>query len=244
MTRAHDELRELVAAYSLDALDSAETAEVAEHLAGCAECRAELRDYLTIAGQLGTTGTAPPAGLWDRISEELVDSPPAPITSAASVRPRRWVTLAVAAAILVIVGLGVLVINQQRRLDDAHREIAAQIEGRSAVERAAHAAASSPGSRQIALVDPEGDALANVVITSNDGAYLIPESMRPLGNDETYQLWGKHGPELISLGVLGSRPTATRLTLPPGIEAVAVTVEATPGVVTSHNTPIAGGSVA
>ncbi|HET8929415.1 MAG TPA: anti-sigma factor [Acidimicrobiales bacterium] len=244
MTSSHDELRELVAAYSLDALEPAETAEVAEHLAGCAECRAELRELRTIAGQLGTSDTAPPTGLWDRISEELVDDPPTPIASAKRGRSRRWVALAVAAAIVAIVGLGVLVINQQRRLDDAHREIAAQVEGQGAVERAARAAAAAPGSRQVALVSPQGDAVADVVIASTDEAYVIPRSMRPLGSGETYQLWGKHGSQLISLGVLGSRPTATLLSLPSGIEAIAVTVEDAPGVVTSHHTPIAGGSVA
>lgn len=244
MTRSHSEWRELLAVYSLDALEPAEAGEVADHLAGCADCRAELRELNTIAGRLGTIETEPPPELWDRIAEQLVDAPPTPITSAKSVRSTRWLALAVAAVIVVIVGLAALVVHQQGRLDDANREIAAQRDTRSAVAQAARAAAEAPGSRQIALVDPEGNALAEVVIASGDEAYVIPKSMRPLGSGQTYQLWGQHGSELISLGVLGSKPTATLLTLPPGIEAVAVTIEAAPGVVTSHNTPIAGGSVA
>lgn len=244
MTRPHDEVRELLAAYSLDALEPAEAAEVADHLDECAECRAELRGYATIAGRLGTTDTAPPLGLWDRIADELVEATPTPITTVETSRSRRWTALAAAAAIVVIVALGAFVVHQRSQLDEAHRAVAAQRDGTSAVARAAHAAAAAPGSRRIPLVDQHGNAVAEVVIASKSDAYVIPRSMRPLGTGQTYQLWGKHGSDLISLGVLGARPTPTLLTLPADIEAVAVTVEEAPGVVTSHHTPIAGGSIA
>ena len=41
----HDELRELLGAYSVDALTDAERAAVDEHLASCAVCRRVVADH-------------------------------------------------------------------------------------------------------------------------------------------------------------------------------------------------------
>ena len=44
MTPAHDELRHDAAAYALGVLDPGERAAFETHLAGCAECAAEVRE--------------------------------------------------------------------------------------------------------------------------------------------------------------------------------------------------------
>jgi anti-sigma-K factor RskA len=56
---------DLLPAYALDCLDEDEAVQVKEHLAKCTACRAELRAYQAIAGQLPLTAPVvePPAGV-------------------------------------------------------------------------------------------------------------------------------------------------------------------------------------
>jgi anti-sigma factor RsiW len=42
-------VEELLAAYALDCLDEGEKEEVTRHLAHCAQCRSELKDYQEVA---------------------------------------------------------------------------------------------------------------------------------------------------------------------------------------------------
>jgi anti-sigma-K factor RskA len=68
----HENRRDEVAAYLLEALEPEETAELERHLAGCVECRAELR-WLSPAVQLlpeTVERLDPPAGLRERILAE------------------------------------------------------------------------------------------------------------------------------------------------------------------------------
>ncbi|HKH88019.1 MAG TPA: anti-sigma factor [Acidimicrobiales bacterium] len=90
----HAELSELLGAYALDAVSPEEAIEIEEHLAQCPRCRAELTAHREVAGVLGNFGGTAPAGLWDRIANELAigsvgaltpapatpETPPAPAT--------------------------------------------------------------------------------------------------------------------------------------------------------------------
>jgi anti-sigma factor RsiW len=67
----HAELSELLGAYALDAVSPEEATEIEEHLAECPRCRAELTAHREVAGVLGNFGGTAPAGLWDRIADEL-----------------------------------------------------------------------------------------------------------------------------------------------------------------------------
>jgi anti-sigma factor RsiW len=67
----HAEITELLGAYALDAVSPEETLEIEQHLAECPRCRAELAAHLEVAGVLGNLGGTAPAGLWDRIADEL-----------------------------------------------------------------------------------------------------------------------------------------------------------------------------
>src|SRR5262245_59348817 len=49
----HEELREQASAYVLDALDRDERTRFEAHLAGCAECQAEVRSFQPVAEALG-----------------------------------------------------------------------------------------------------------------------------------------------------------------------------------------------
>ena len=84
----HDELRELLGAYALDAVDADEALAVEAHLAGCPQCRAEVEQHRSVAALLGNAGATAPAGLWDRIAASL-DEP-----EQSTARPAPWVATA------------------------------------------------------------------------------------------------------------------------------------------------------
>lgn len=72
MTMEHRALRELLGAYVLDQLDADRLATVRAHLAGCAECRAEVTSLQPVAAVLhdldpALADAAPPVDLGDRV---------------------------------------------------------------------------------------------------------------------------------------------------------------------------------
>jgi hypothetical protein len=77
------------------------------HVASCASCAALLADIRSVVDRAGALPMLQPSrDLWSGISARI-DAPVVPITSAASVQPRRfrmprWVGLAAAAAVLVV----------------------------------------------------------------------------------------------------------------------------------------------
>jgi anti-sigma factor RsiW len=122
----HEELQELIPAYALDALGAEEEMEVKAHLASCDDCRELLAPLAETAGALALAlpPVAPPPRLRERI---LMETEPAPHSPPLSL-PRRtmWrrVGAAVAAAVVVVMGLvNVLLIN---RLSDRERQLEEQ----------------------------------------------------------------------------------------------------------------------
>jgi anti-sigma factor RsiW len=75
----HAEITELLGAYALDAVSPEEAAAIEQHLAECPRCRAEVAAHREVAGVLGNLSGTAPAGLWNRIADELAlgSEPPA-----------------------------------------------------------------------------------------------------------------------------------------------------------------------
>lgn len=105
----HD--RTQLGAYALGALEPSEVAEVDEHLATCAECRAELAELEEMKDFLGEVPPeafleGPPEGgdlLLQRTLREVRESSPEPVVEVpAKRRSSRW--LMVAAALVVVAG--------------------------------------------------------------------------------------------------------------------------------------------
>ena len=108
------ELRPALGVYLLGAISPADRSAVEHHLARCADCRAELAGLAALPGRLGSV----PATDMTRLARDERDRtrrdqgpPEVPLQTlldrAARVRRRlRWRRLAVAAAALVIVGIG------------------------------------------------------------------------------------------------------------------------------------------
>lgn len=73
----HDEIRDLLAGYAVDALANDEAAAVAGHLKGCAECSAELRTLSAAVDALAEA--VPPLVAPERLrARMLLDAPAAP----------------------------------------------------------------------------------------------------------------------------------------------------------------------
>ena len=118
------EVQEFLSAYYDGELCHDEATRVADHLADCSSCSDELALYEQLSG-LSQKQTDPqvPAHLWDKLQVDL-DKPTVPITAYSrllqrSIGSRR---LALAATILIAVGLGIVAF--QMRLAPDHNHLA------------------------------------------------------------------------------------------------------------------------
>lgn len=121
----HEEATPLLPVYALGALDDA--SELEAHLRDCDRCAAELASYLETTATLGAAveQVAPPDRLRRSVLASLSDAPRVPR------RPLpTWPSMgrfslgALAAAAILIVGLGVAVVAQQAQLRSAREELA------------------------------------------------------------------------------------------------------------------------
>ncbi len=83
----HEEMAELLGAYTLDAVEDDDARRIERHLAACPRCRAETDQLRQVAAALGTqagleAGT-PPQAVWDRIAERIGAGAGAPSRRAA-----------------------------------------------------------------------------------------------------------------------------------------------------------------
>jgi hypothetical protein len=237
----HPEVEELLGAYALDALEPEEADAVDLHLRDCPRCRAEVGEYREAAALLAFGGVEAPPGVWEKIQASLEEAPPpvslgrvVPIT-----RASRWQSMgarvaAAAAVVISVLALGISLVRGGGSSDDdrtLNDEIAVAAADPDAVP--VHLASASTSG---------GGGAADIVIL--DGrAYLIRHSLPALADDETYQLWGKKGDTLVSLGVLGPSPSKTILPAGASYEALAITAEKAPGVVSSQNPAVVAGLV-
>lgn len=259
--RTHEDLRELLGVYALDAVEPDEAAAVEAHLAGCPQCRAEVEEHRSVASLLGNVGAAAPIGLWDRISDSL-DEPGAepaspsgedvlsfpvggraarPAQASPSNRhPVRTVLGAVAAAVVLLAGVaGVLTIrDQQQQVDDLAAEVAS-----ARVDQSAAEALTDPTSTVVRLTSPDDDTEVRAVVTEDGVGYLLGGPLPAVGSASTYQLWGLTGTSAISLGVLGREPEVVEFHVEGPISTLAITTERRGGVDQSSNDPLVIGDI-
>lgn len=143
--------------------------------------------------------------------------------------------LAVAACLLVAVG--VVVVDQARRID---RMETALIDARPA--------APGGGAVDVRLTGTDGDLTAQAVVDRDGVGHLYAADLPAVPPGEVYQLWGKVDDTLLSLGAFGSGSDVVTFQVDPerldGVQAFAVTRERSPGVVTSAQDAIVAGTVA
>jgi len=245
----HDELRELLAPYALDALRPQETRDLEAHLATCEACQRELALLREVAGGLaaGVTVATPPAALRARILDAV-----APRPRVVSL-PRLWgVGLAAAAALVVVlVGLNVSLNRQIAALSRDNQTLNQQltaINERLGAQERVLALLANPASRTTPLA---GSVPANVRFVfhhdTRQGALVVSDLPDP-GADRVYQLWLVAGQDLVSAGIF--RPVQGRSVIVPvtadfsRFQVVAISVERGPtGAPRPSGAPILAGTL-
>jgi anti-sigma factor RsiW len=236
MSEIHDEFTDVLGAYALDAVEPDERGAIEQHLVGCPRCRGEVEQHREVVALLANAGAEAPLDLWDRIAGSLDEAPPpldlAPLVPLAP-RRRRWLAPAaagVAAAVLIAV-LGVQVRHQSQRIDRLQASMADPLA--VAYERAL----ADPAAQVVPLRGMSG---VQAVVTRDGVGYLQASGLPRLADGRTYQLWGKVGNDLVSLGVLGADPTIVAFRAG-SVTLLAITDETAGGVVRTSNAPLVTG---
>ncbi|CAN5489822.1 hypothetical protein BH20ACT2_BH20ACT2_07370 [soil metagenome] len=248
---SHDEIRELLGAYALDAIEADEAEVVELHLRDCPKCRAEVTEHREVAALLAHTGAPAPDGVWDRIVEALevappplrMPLPPTPVAPVVSIESaRRSVALRVAAAAASVAAviaavLGVVVVRQGDRLDD----VQAAMQDIS-LDGVAAAAMADPEAIRTELRSADGAVRAPAVLGDDGTGYMLAHGLPDLPADRTYQLWGTVGEQTVSLGIFGGDATTVPFRVDPTVSALAVTQEVAGGVAASANEAVLTGT--
>ena len=113
----------------------------------------------------------------------------------------------------------------------------------SGLNHLVQAALGNPDAQKVDLESATGSGAmeAQVVILPSGIAYLVNTALPALPSDQTYQIWGRTDTQLISLGVLGNRPTKAAFSVGPlaKYSAYLVTAERAGGVVKTTHRPVA-----
>jgi anti-sigma-K factor RskA len=229
----NDEIDELLGAYALDAVDPDERRRVEDYLASNPRAMAEVQQHREVATMLAYTGMDAPDGLWDRIVETIEEPAPAPGPELAKVLPMastrrstrmasfgRWVAATAAAAVLAVVAISVIDRNDG---------------GADPLQLAVEAARSDRDSRIAVLVAEGSTVEVEAVVDENGRGFLVAGALPQLPREQTYQLWGVVGDDVISLGILGPNPELEPFTARVDLAALAITIEPAGGVVSDGN---------
>lgn len=195
-----DDVRDLLAPLSLDALDADERDGAEDHVARCPTCTAELREYRETAAWLALSfhQHEPPARLRGRLMAAVADGA---LGSTAVPRPRRWFLprlprfqpAALAAGLALIVAVSTVLwaaglqsqLNEQRTVTERLRDRADRFDRVVRVLQAPElqlrpleGSQLAPGATGRLYVDPEtGEGMMSV------------RSLPPLPSGRAYQLW-------------------------------------------------------
>jgi anti-sigma-K factor RskA len=228
-----DDIDELLGAYALDAIDPDERRRVEDYLEASPRAAAEVREHREVATMLAYTGMDAPDGLWDRIVSTIEEPAPEPGPQLAKVMPmessRRsrsraasfgtWIVATAAAALIAIVAVsfldrGATTDPLQLAVDEARAD----------------------RDTRTAVLSAEGSPVEIEAVVDESGrGFLVADALPQLPREQTYQLWGVVGDDVISLGILGPNPELELFTARVDLAALAVTIEPAGGVVSDGN---------
>lgn len=179
----HEELRESIPLYAIDALPPEEEVEVRAHLETCDGCDELLTEHLRVAGDLALIAepVAPPSSLRDRLLEQarsVRQSAPDPSVSRASARAARW-RRAAAALTAVSVAIAAAAFLLARRVDQQTDDLREQERAITVITDTAaellpmRATSENPGASGSVYIGRRGRAAAVVVAGLEDPAERI-----------------------------------------------------------------------
>ena len=228
------ELDELLGAYALDAIDPDERRRVDDYLEINPRAAAEVQAHREVATMLAFTGMDAPDDLWGRIADEIGEQAPPVGPELAKVisldeHPRRrriaavapWLMSAAAAAVIAFVAIGLA-----DSADAPNEPLATAVD----------VARADRDSLTTTLVAEGAEASAEAIIDQDGHGYVLARDLPTLPDGQTYQLWGVVDTgDVISLGIFGPNPEIETFTVEGTVEALAITIEQSPGVVSDGN---------
>jgi anti-sigma-K factor RskA len=203
----HDDLREQAALYVLGVLASEERKAFETHLAGCADCTAEVRSLRPTVAALADAvpQVDPPLDLRNRVLASISPSRAAAPVVVREKRPSRVVPwLAAAAALVAAIGLGLYTVQlrgqvalltaevreARARADAADREIAnARLVASQAQTTVQVIAAPDLRRSDLAGQPVAPGAMARAFWSRSRGLVFTASDLPPLPAGRTYQLW-------------------------------------------------------
>jgi anti-sigma-K factor RskA len=244
---AHDSPQDLTAAYALGALSPDETRRFEAFLATSPDARREVAEYREVAALLALGGTesttAASPSLRDRVLARVADEKSRPLTGA--VRPvtvprqSSAVWVALAASLLLAVGLGAGLASARGRLAAIEAELTARqtaladAQQQLAERQATLNAILEPGVQMFQLTS-SGDPEPGIQLfwdRQRQLAIVHGFRLKPLPAGKAYQLWfikdGAPVPSVTFKPGSSGAATVERIPVPEGgaISAAAVTVE-------------------
>jgi len=171
-----DHVLESLSAYALGSLDEDEARQVAEHVSGCHICRAELKVFQQITGQLllAVPDALPPAELKPRLMERIQRLSPKRAPSAGRLVPWRLLPVGAVAGLLLIVALAVSNLLMWQRINN--QEFLAGPLGMRAI--ALNNTDAAPGASGFVIISVDGQ-----------NGVLVVDELPPLDEQHEYQLW-------------------------------------------------------
>lgn len=237
----HEELKANAAGYVLGSLDPEDRRVFESHLAGCAECSAEVASLRPVVGALATAvpPVTPRAELRDRVLSATgaeashgagagLKTRPYTVHDRKSPAALTWLPLA--AAIVIAIGAAVYIVRLQRQMGE--------LQARFDQAQATTAVLAAP---DLARIDLQGqpvapDARARALWSRSRGLVFTAANLPPAPTGKAYQVWVVTAQAPISAGLLTPDPSGvgtqyymTPADIAPPV-AVAVTLEPAGGV--------------
>jgi len=216
--RSHEEIRELLGAYALEAVDDRERAIIETHLETCESCRVELEDHRRLAETMRRHAArmSPLASVEANGSAKTDGGVPR------SRLAHRW-RFPVAMTIVLIL-LGGLFAQGEIRFN----ELQAGMERVELLERA-QLATTDPAAIVTTLRTPRNEPVLTVVSRAVGGdSYAMNSTLPPLPKGQSYQLWRSERGGEVPAVALGRQPDAVTFSLPSGVTGFVLTVETGP----------------
>lgn len=227
-----------IAAYAADAVDPAEALRVEAAMADDITLRDELDEHRAVLAVLAEAvdpnPSTPSPLVWESIVGQIegADEVSPQLASVRDIQTQRrftkWTAALSAAALALVVVLGVSVLQLQRDGDTPPTDVAIQ----QLLEDPAATVAT------LAAVN-ETSAEARIVVGADGIGYVYADNLPVLDETRTYQLWAIVDDRVISAGVLGSDPDNSPFQVVGDIVGFAITEERAGGVPVSEGEAVA-----
>lgn len=229
-----DDLHTYAGLYALDAIDGALLQEFEQHVAACAACQQEVREFRATADRMATTvAFLPPPSLRTSVLSAIGDvrqEAPTVVVRPLRRSPKWLAPLAIAAALVLAFGIVRTATTRSNTLTAASVINAKDV-------------------REVVLTAPGGVQTKAYVSVSKDRVVVTADGMEPAKDGKSYQLWliGSSGPPEPA-GFMepsaGGKHVAVLLNGKlSGHQKVAITVEPAGGNPQPTSTPIVIGDI-